>query len=179
MSNASTKNLTIPSELVPVIDELISLAKRGHEDFHYQAEHGDYSPDDIAAMDDQWERITQLREVFEQQVHGPEDATQQHIASLDAAGQFRVITSLSEIDNVPIVTVETAMPHRIYVNDGTVFDGDPEQDQQIKASSITTLWSCDRCDTESSMSLDQMPDVGSLVCPECMDDMGLEEHVTV
>lgn len=47
--------ITLTEAQAAGIAELIALAERGREDFTHQAEHGDYSPDDIAAADAQWE----------------------------------------------------------------------------------------------------------------------------
>ena len=46
----------VSAELVEGIDELLRMARRGREDFEYQAAHGDYSDEDRAAADARWTR---------------------------------------------------------------------------------------------------------------------------
>ena len=42
------------TELVEGIDELLSMAQRGREDFEHQASFGDYTAEDRAAADRRW-----------------------------------------------------------------------------------------------------------------------------
>lgn len=49
-----TEALVIGLEHAPGVEELLSLAERGREDFLYQARHGDYSPQDQADAANRW-----------------------------------------------------------------------------------------------------------------------------
>lgn len=44
----------VSAELVEGIDELLSMAQRGREDFEHQASFGDYTAEDRAAADRRW-----------------------------------------------------------------------------------------------------------------------------
>lgn len=44
----------VSAELVEGIDELLSMARRGREDFEHQATYGDYTAEDRAAADRRW-----------------------------------------------------------------------------------------------------------------------------
>ena len=46
--------VTLTNDQAAGIAELISMAERGREDFTYQAAHGDYTAEDIAAADTRW-----------------------------------------------------------------------------------------------------------------------------
>lgn len=49
-----TVTITLTDDQAAGIAALIELAERGREDFTHQAEHGDYSPEDLAVAQAQW-----------------------------------------------------------------------------------------------------------------------------
>lgn len=49
----------------------------------------------------------------------------------------------------------------------------------IPASEITLNWTCEECDEKVQQPLTDIVEVGTAICPECGDDMTLEEEVQV
>lgn len=60
-----TIDMILDDEAVAALQELCDLARRGRDDFLYQAEHGDYSAEDQDAAAERWEKVTELIDTIE------------------------------------------------------------------------------------------------------------------
>jgi len=58
-------DIVAADEGAAALQELCDLARRGRDDFLYQAEHGDYSPEDQEAAALRWEAVSELIDTIE------------------------------------------------------------------------------------------------------------------